>query len=46
MHVEVLNRVKEVIAISIYLVLILDEITTIDNSSWINVGAYLMVDWD
>jgi len=44
MHVEVVNRVKEVIAISKYLALILDEITTIDNSSWINVGAYVMVD--
>jgi hypothetical protein len=44
MHVEVLNRGKEVIVISKYLVLILDEITTIDSSSWIDVGAYVMVD--
>jgi hypothetical protein len=44
MHVEVVNRVKEVIAISKYLALILDEIITIDNSSWINEGAYVMVD--
>jgi hypothetical protein len=38
------NRVKEVIAISKYFALILDEITTIDRSNWINVGAYVMVD--
>jgi hypothetical protein len=44
MHVKVMKKLKEVIVTSNYFSLTCDEVTTIDNVSWINVHAYMTID--
>jgi hypothetical protein len=39
MHKQVIKRVKEIIASSKYLALSCDEVTTIDNQSWISIHS-------
>ncbi len=45
MHKQIINRVKEVIASSKYLALSFNEVTTIDNQSWISIHSYVVQDW-
>jgi hypothetical protein len=44
MHKQVIKRVKEVIANSKYLALSCDEVTTVDNRSWISIYSYIAQD--
>jgi hypothetical protein len=44
MHKQIIKRVKEVIASSKYLALFCDEITTIENQSWISIHSYVVQD--
>jgi len=45
MHKKIIKRVKEVIASSKYLALSCDEVTMIDNQSWISIHFYVVGDW-
>jgi hypothetical protein len=45
MHKQVIKKVKEVITSSKYLALSCDEVTTIDNQSWISIHSYIGQDW-
>ncbi len=44
MHKQVIKRVKEAIASSKYLALSFDEVTIIDNQSWISIHSYVVQD--
>jgi hypothetical protein len=44
MHKQVIKRVKEVITSSKYLALSCDEVTTINNQSWISIDSYVIQD--
>jgi hypothetical protein len=44
MHKQVIKRIKEVIVSSTYLALSCDEVTTIDNQSWIFIHSYVIQD--
>ncbi len=44
MHVKVVKKRKEVIVASNYFAITCDELTTINNVSWLSVHAYMMVD--
>jgi len=44
MHVKVVKKMKEVIVASNYFALTCNQVTTIDNVSWISMHAYMMVD--
>jgi hypothetical protein len=39
---QVIKRVKEIIANSKYLALSCDEVTIIDNQSWISIHSYVV----
>jgi len=40
-----IKNMKEVVASSRYLSLFCDEVTTIDNQSWISIHSYVVQDW-
>jgi hypothetical protein len=42
MHFIVVNAAKEIIYVARYIVVSGDEVTMIDNKSWVNVHAYLV----
>jgi len=44
MHKQIIKKVKEVIANSKYLALSCDEITIIENQSWISTHSYVVQD--
>jgi len=44
MHVKVVIKKKESIVASNYFALTCNEVTTIDNVSWISMHAYMVVD--
>jgi hypothetical protein len=40
------NRTKVVVSRAKYISLSCDEVTTVDNQSWISIHAYVLVDWE
>jgi hypothetical protein len=44
-HKQVIKKVKEDITSSKYLALSCDEVTMIDNQSWISIHSYIVQDW-
>jgi len=42
MHFIVINAIKEIIHVARYIVVSGDEVTTIDNKSWVNFHVYLV----
>jgi hypothetical protein len=45
MHKQVIKKIKKIIASSKYLALSCDEVTMIDNKSWISIHSYVVQDW-
>jgi hypothetical protein len=45
MHKQIIKRVKNYITSSKYLALSSDEVTTINNQSWILIYSYVVQDW-
>jgi len=45
MHKQIIKKVKKIITSSKYLALSCDEVTTIDNQSWIYIYSYVAQDW-
>jgi hypothetical protein len=45
MHKQVIKRIKEVITSSKYLTLSCDDVTMIDNQSWISIHSNNVQDW-
>ncbi len=45
LHKQVLNKMQEIVASSRYFVFFYDEVTTIDNQSWISIPCYIVQNW-
>jgi len=45
LHKKMIKNMKEVVAGSKYFALSCDEVTTIDNQSWISIHYYVVQDW-
>ncbi len=45
LHKQFLSKMQEIVASSRYLVFTYDEITMIDNQSWISIHYYVVQDW-
>lgn len=45
LHAQVMRRAKEVLASAHYIAITCDEVTTVDNQSWISIHAYYVVDF-
>ncbi len=45
LHKQVIKKMKEVVACSKYLAFSCDEVSTIDNQSWISIHYYVVQDW-
>jgi hypothetical protein len=45
LHKQVIKKMKEVVAGSKYFALSCDEVTMIDNQSWISIHYYVVQDW-
>jgi hypothetical protein len=44
-HKQIIKRVKKTITSSKYLALSCDEVTMIDNQSWISIHSYVVQNW-
>jgi len=45
LHAQVMRRAKEVLASAHYIAVTCDEVTTVDNQSWISIHAYYVIDF-
>jgi hypothetical protein len=45
MHKQIIKRINKIITSSKYLALFCDEVTTIDNQSWISIYSNVVQDW-